>query len=379
MAVNIPKYSGSLSFISGSSTPHGYYDNDIQFQQEAPKYGNWIAQQLGWPIMDVELADEQLFSAIEDAVSEYSHWVNTYNIRDNLFNSKGTFNTGSDFNNRYISDNLGVIMKIAKEYGNEVDAGGNVDVKTGSIDLVPYQQWYDLNTLYRDVNEVGNTIEIRRIFHQLVPASARYLVPFGGVNGSLSQFGFSQYSVGTSFSLLPIYADVLRMQQLEFNDSIRRSHYSFKLVNNKVQIFPIPKRAKKLWFEYVVLEDKNNPIKDNVGAITDYSDVPYSFKTFSYINDVGRQWIKKYALANAKEMLGWIRSKYSSIPSAGTDISLNGSDLLSAGQTEKENLIESLKEQLELLTKKAQLEQKAQEAEFLQQSLQRVPLGLWIS
>lgn len=378
MAVNIPKYSGSLTFTSGSSTPLGLYDDDIQFQQQAPKYGDWIAQQLGFPIFDVELSNEQIYGCIEDAVSEYSHWVNTYNIRDNLFSSKGTFHTGSDFNNRYISDNLGVIMKIAKEYGSEVGSGGTVDVKRGYIDLVPDQQWYDLNTLFRDVNEPGKTIEIQKIYHNVAPASSRYMVPFGGVNSSLSQFGFAQYSVATSFVLLPLYADVLRMQQMEFNDQIRRSHFSFRLINNNLQIFPIPRLEKKLWFEYVILEDKNNPLKDNSGAITDYSDVPYSFKTFSYINDVGRQWIKKYALANAKEALGWVRSKYSSIPSADTDISLNGSDLVSAGQTDKQNLLDALKEQLEALTKHAQLQSRAEESDYLQQVLQKVPLKIWV-
>lgn len=370
MAQNIPKYSGSLNFVSGSSTPNGYYDSDVEFQVQAPKYGNWIAEQLGWPIMDVELADKQIFGCIEDAVTEYSHWVNTYNIRDSLFSSKGTFYTGSDFNGRYISDNLGVITKIGKEYGSEVESGGTVDLKTGSIDLVAGQQWYDLDTLFRDVHEAGLTIEIKTV--------ARYIVPYGGENWMLNQFRFAQHSTSTSFMLFPIYGDVLRMQQIEFNDQMRRSHYSYKLTNNKLQIFPVPRRAKKLFFEYIVLEEKNNPLKDRPGSITDFSDVPYANKTFSYINDVGRQWIRKYALANAKEVLGWVRSKYNSIPSGDSDISMNGSDLLSAGQTEKEKLTETLKEQLELLTKKAQLEMKRDEAQALQDSLAKIPLSIYV-
>lgn len=49
------------------------------------------------------------------------------------------------------------------------------------------------------------------------------------------------------------------------------------------------------------------------------------------------QWVQKYALAQAKMLLGNVRSKFSGV-SSPNDLSMNGSDLISQAQTEIEKL-----------------------------------------
>jgi hypothetical protein len=66
---------------------------------------------------------------------------------------------------------------------------------------------------------------------------------------------------------------------------------------------------------------------------------------------MGRAWIIRYALGIAKEMLGQVRGKYSSVPIPNGEVTLNGSDLISQGQTEKTELITQLREFLEKMTK----------------------------
>ena len=70
------------------------------------------------------------------------------------------------------------------------------------------------------------------------------------------------------------------------------------------------------------------------------------FAKYSLINDVGKQWVRKYTLALAKEMLGAVREKYSTVPIPGSEVSLDGASLRAEAQTEKDNLIEQLRENL---------------------------------
>ena len=99
---------------------------------------------------------------------------------------------------------------------------------------------------------------------------------------------------------------------------------------------------------------------------------------FKYINDVGKQWIKKYGLALCKELLGIIRSKYGSIPIPNSETTLDGDTLRSEAAAEKETLITQLREMLEQTSRKALLEADKDEAEFLQEKLQKVPYPIYI-
>jgi hypothetical protein len=54
------------------------------------------------------------------------------------------------------------------------------------------------------------------------------------------------------------------------------------------------------------------------------------------------QWIKDYALANAKEMLGRVRSKFDKYASPGGSVSMDGPALLAESREDKKNLKELL-------------------------------------
>ena len=177
---------------------------------------------------------------------------------------------------------------------------------------------------------------------------------------------------------MPIFEDLLRMQAIELNDHIRKSTYSFKLVNNKVTFFPIPTADTIVWFEYVKITERNNPLKYPTGSISDLSNVPYSRIQFTNIKDIGIQWIYKYTLALSKEMLGLIRSKYSSVPIPGAEATLNGTDLIAQGREDKTTLTTDLKELLQSMTRQGQMEQETIIATSLSTQLSKVPLYIYI-
>ena len=379
-----PIWPGSGSAVSGN-TPFGFYDTDSEFQSEAPKFADWCAQRLGYPLMNVELQDSQFYACLEESVAEYSAQINQFNIKDNLLSLQGQ-STSSNLTHKRVTPNLGRSVFLSQAYGTEAGVGGLVEVKSGSVDVVSGSQSYDLNALWADVSESGNAIELQRVFYEETPAVQRYFDPYAGTGAGtmnlLDQFGFGNYSPAVTFLMMPVYADMLRLQAIELNDQIRKSAYSFQLRNNKLRIFPRPDSSYKLHFEYVVRSDRDNAlITEHSGSsdvISDFSNVPYDNMKFTNINDVGKQWIRKYGLALTKELLGIVRSKYGAIPIPGAETSLDGDTLRSEASAEKEALVTQLREILEQSSRKALMEADKDESEFLQEKLKKVPYPIYI-
>ena len=374
--VEIPIWPGSSSFATGS-TPFGTFDTDTDFQSDIDKFADWCAKRLGYPIVDVELQDVNFYTCFEEAIYEYSHHVNDFNIQQNLLSLMGA-STGSNVTQRNVSTNLGGLVQLATEYGSETFTNGNINFYSSSIDIQVGKQRYDLDTLIRDVKVPTGSIEIKKVHHYAPPASMRFYDPYLGNQAMLDTFGFGAYSTGVSFMLMPMYADLLRVQAIEFNDMMRKSAFTFEILNNELRIFPIPTRDFKLWIEYIVKEERSNPLKYPNGTVSDISNAPYDFMVYSQINSVGKSWIYSFGLALAKEMLGYVRGKYGSIPIPNGETSLNASDLLSAAGTEKQALVDQLRTMLDTMTRSKLLEAKRLETEALAASLNGTPLPIFI-
>jgi len=375
---------GSGSAASGS-TPFGLYDTDSDFQTEAPQFATWCSRRLGYPIVDIELQDTQFYACMEESISEYSAQVNQFNIRDNLLHLRGQA-TSSNFTHKRVKPTLSENIFISEEYGQEAGVGGSLDVKRTAISTNSGSQIYDLNALISDASQSGESIEVRRVHYEARPAITRYFDPYAGTgfgsNAMLDGFGFGGKSPAISFVLQPIYADLLRIQAIEFNDQIRKSAYSFELRNNQLRLFPIPQQSGSLWVDYVKTSDRDNPLRTrysgSADVVSDYSNAKYDFMVYNKINDVGKQWIRKYGLALAKELLGIIRSKYGTIPIPNAEVSLDGDTLRAEATAEKEQLIEQLRETLEQTSRKAMMEAQKDEGDYQQETLKKVPYPVYI-
>ena len=384
MAINIPIWPGSSSFSAGA-TPFGFFDSDAVFAVQADKVAKWCAVRLGYPLSDIELQATHFYSCFEEATLEYSNQVNQFSIRDNMLLLQGS-PSSANLTAAPVNTNLGRIIAIAKNYGTEAGSGGYLTYKTASIDIIQNKQVYDIHNFNFEVaSDATKDIEIKRIFHDTPPAIVRYFDPFIGTGlGSqqlLENFGWGNYSPGVSFLMMPVYADLLRLQAIEFNDLVRKSGYSFEVTGDRLRIFPIPTYDYKLFIEYITVEDRNNLNSGSFiasGSVGDISNAPYQLHTYSSINPSGKQWIYKYALALAKEVLGNIRNKYGSIPIPGSEITLNGADLVSQAQTEKDVLVQQIRENLEAVSRQAQLQKMTEEADNLQSQLSKIPLKIYI-
>jgi hypothetical protein len=381
--MNIPIWPGSSSFQPGD-TPFGFYDYDPQFQSDADKFAKFAAQRLGYPLVEVELQDINFYTALEDAVTTYGNELYAYQVAENLLSFQGAPTTIGAANNEVIQENMASIIRLSQQYGEEAGVGGTVTYRSGSIKLKAGQQEYDMNQWAID-NGIQGRIEIKRIYYEAPPAIMRYFDPYAGTGTGMMQmldsFGWGSYSPAINFMLMPINYDLQKIQAIEFNDQIRKSQYTFELVNNQLKIFPIPVvHYQYLWFQYILESDRNKVYTDRNGQnmITNASNVPYENPTYSKINSIGRSWIFEYALALAKEMLGYVRGKYQTVPIPGSEITLNQNDLITAATNERTALIERLRAYFDTTSRKSLLANKEAEAASQKNILADVPMVIYI-
>ena len=377
---NIQTWNGTATFSAGM-TPFGFYDDDTEFQTDIIKVAKFCGQRLGYPLMDVELQSGSFFACFEEAITTYGNEVFTYKIRENYLNLEGA-STGSSMNNQLTDPTLNRIVQISQHYGTEAGVGGNVTKYSGSIAITGSKQNYDLDA-WAAKEGISGSIEVRKVFYESPPAIQRYFDPYAGtgtgVQSLMSSFGFGQMSPGINFMMMPTSYDVQLIQAIEFNDQIRKSAYSFEITNNQLKIFPVPVRSGSMFFEYYKNEDKSKINYNNsTNLITNVGEVPYDNPTYSHINSVGRQWIFRYTLALAKELLAYIRGKYQVVPVPGSEATLNQADLLADARTEKVELMTSLREMLNQTGRSAQLEAQAKEAEDVQSTLKSIPMTIYV-
>ena len=403
-SVNKPIWPGSSSFSPGM-TPFGFFDADPVFRSQADSFAKFAAQSVGYPIMDVELQDINFFTAFEAATIEYSNQINQINIINNLMSTMGVPTASNLFNNgsltgQVVGSSLGYITRLSRAYGTEADSGGTVKWHSASIDIINGRQTYSIREAVESSLGItlSNTssIEIRRVIHNVPPAIIRYFDPYVGTGlGSqqlLDAFDFGGFSPSVNFMMMPIHADLLRLQAIEFNDQIRKSHFSFEIHGDNIKLYPVPGTQGtqavpyygQVWFEFLFEEEKsadallfgNSALL--TGAVSDASNIPYTYQTYGTINDMGRSWIFRYGSALAKEMLGFVRGKYSSIPIPNAEITLNSADLLSAASGEKQALIQELRDFLAQMTKDKMLERQKAENDAMHEILSKVPLKIYV-
>ena len=384
-------YEDPSSFVVGQ-TPYGTYDADATYQDDIVSVTKWCAKRLGFPVLQLEIPSGSIYACFEESVNEYSQHINNYNIKNWMWEQygeknriSGSLSTGSL---NPVTPSLGPSVTLSDKYGQIVGLNENYDLKKGHITLTGSKQDYDLQDVWANVSESGKRIEVHRVFNHMPAAVSRFYDPYAGSFDQrqlLDAFGFGNVSPAISFVLKPISYDLARANAIETSDLVRKSAYSFEIHNNNLRIFPRPQdgdAGEKIWFEYYVKDDirntTNNSNADLQGGVSDPSNVPYKFITYNSINQPGRQWIRKYTYALAKELLGIIRSKYSSMPIPDGEVTLDGEALKTEGREEKQQLLEELKEFLESVSLTEKLKAEAEEANAQQEVLAKAPLNIFI-
>jgi hypothetical protein len=393
--MNIPIWPGSSSFHPGD-TPFGFYDNDPAFEKDADKVANFCALRMGYPLVEIELQKRNFYAAFEEAVTIYGNELYAYKIRENYLTLEGA-PTSIDIEESIVTPNMGRIIDYAEQYGAEAGTGGNVPWHKMAVPLTGSVQDYNLDKIAAQNGFTKeNDIQIMRVFYEAAPASALIANSgFGfGLGGSVAAGidgvgGMGGMGYGGGYLMMPLNYDMQIIQQIELNDMVRLSNYSFEMHNNVLRVFPIPgsggnngvsgSGVGNMWVEFMLKSERSSAsIVEAYDKIKMVSGVPYKNPTYHDINSVGRSWIFEMTLAICKEMLGYVRGKYETIPIPNAEITLNQADLLSAAREEKEALLASLRGFFDETSREKLLERRTMESNFVMEELDRVPRVIYI-
>jgi hypothetical protein len=331
--------------------------------------------------MEVELQAINIYAAFEEAITTYGNELYAYKVKQDYLTFEGA-STNINVNNALITPSFATIVRISEQYGEESGVGGNVTWKRGLLPMTASVQDYDLNA-WAAQNNITGGLEVKKIFYESDPAIVRYFDPYAGTGTGMQQlldnFGWGNYSPAINFLLMPINYDLQKIQAIEFNDQIRKSQFSFEITNNQLRIFPIPKIDRNLSIQYITKEERLNSSFDvNSNVISNVSNVPFTNPTYAQINSIGRQWIYEYTLALCKEILGYIRGKYTQVPIPNAEVTLNQADLLASASTDKAALIERLRAYFDETSRTKLLEARSLEADYRQKEMSQVPLPIYI-
>lgn len=373
-------------------TPFAFFDSDSAFQAEADAMVTFVKRRLGDDILSVELTKKQIWSCFEEAFLEYGSIVNQYQAKSQLLSLLG-MQTGSldEATQKFPRDTLNYIVRLAEPYAVEAGLGGTYNTVSGSIKLKQNVQDYDLytdlidpstNTLVvsSSLNPERRKMRVFEIMHFNPSAAYRFFDTTSAINYLNNEFSFESFTPETVFYVLPVFEDILRGGQMNISNRVRRSNYSYRVTGTKIRIYPTPTATNPLNL-WVRVGFESNPLlpafdDKSISGVSNLSNVPYGNFVYSRVNSMAKQWVRQYALALCKELLGTIRSKFSSVPIPGGDLQLDGSDLKSSAKEEKDKLRTELREMLDSMTYNKLIETKASEIDNQQKILKAIPVPM---
>ena len=375
--------SGSTPAIAEvASFPFDVYTSDRYFLSGASDQVAYTYKKLGGDVLDIELSSSQVFAAYQESVLEYSYLLNIHQAKNSIgdllgaktgsFDEEGQLQSGDDLSGsnvalKFPKFKFEYARRVAHGYATEAGFGGTTPIYSASFTTSVDKQDYDLQSIISSsantdsgklyYNKVGSSrVNITKVFYKTPQAMWRFYGYYGGLNtvGNMSSYG--QYADDSQFQLVPTWQN--KAQAMAFEDAIytRNSHYSYEIKNDRLRIFPenVFTGPTTMWVEFFI--DDNTPWKEDgetdygVGGINNMNALPFENTPYQKINSIGKQWIRRFALAVCKEMLGNIRSKFATIPIPGDSVTLDGPALVSQGQTEQEKLREELKTIFDELT-----------------------------
>ena len=387
---------------------------DTNFVSGASDQVSYTYKMLGGDVLDIELKTAAVYAHYELACLEYSYHINTHQAKNVLANllgmTTGTFDhDGHMTNSGSVGTNINLKLpryefryakRVADGAAQAAGFGGSLTEYSASFKLENSVQDYDLQSVIsasaaeggtdaatgkappyaRKVE--GNKVTIRRVYYKTPQSAWRFYGYFGGLNvvGNLNHYG--QFADDTTFEIIPTFHNKLQAMAFEDHLYTRLSHFSYEIHNNKLRLYPAPDGSHPayMWVTFTLQKDgwqEDNDRTTGIEGVNNMNTLPFDNVPFQNINAIGKQWIRRYALALSKETLAHIRGKFTTIPIPGESVTLNHSELMSQAKEEQKALKEELKTMLDEMTYKALAEQEAALITAVDTAQQEVPLLIY--
>jgi hypothetical protein len=404
---------GSTDLVTGS-LPFGIYTASAEFISGASAQVAYVYKKLGGDVVDIELTPSNVYSAYEEAVLEYSYIINLHQGKNVLssvlgattgtFDHKGERLTGpSSASLSYPRFQAGYSKKVGDTMMTMQGLGGTLPQYSASFKPTTNKQDYDLQEIIETASSTGlddsnkavpfsglvgtKRVIVTKVFYITPRAVWRFYGYYGGIGavGNMSTYG--QFADDSTFEIVPVWQN--KLQSMMYEDSIytRTSNFSYEIIDNKLRLYPDPgywdfSEVDRMWVRFHI--DDQNPWEENSGytdgtqGINNLNTVPFDNIPYTNINSIGKQWIRKYALALCKEMLAQIRGKFTQIPIPGESVTLNHSELLAQAKEEQTALKDKLTEMLKEVEYKELVKYDSETAEATATVFKASPLPIFV-
>tara|TARA_R110002020_G_scaffold295713_1_gene511310 strand:- start:50261 stop:51532 length:1272 start_codon:yes stop_codon:yes gene_type:complete len=403
---------GTYSKVA-AAVPFGIYTGSSDFLSGATLQVPYVYKKLGGDVVDIELTPANVYAAYEEAVLEYSYIINLHQGKNTLstflgettgtFDHKGDLKTGpSDRSLKFPRFTIGYSMRVGDGGASAAGVGGTLPHYSASFKTGNNKQDYDLQAIIQSASASGvddkgvsvpyadqvkgKRITVTKVFYISPRAMWRFYGYYGGIGvvGNYSTYG--QFADDATFEIIPTWQN--KLQAMMYEDSImtRTSNYSYEIIDNKLRLFPTPSNwggesETRIWVKFYINNESTwspTAYSGSVDGVNNVNTLPFANVPYKNINSIGKQWIRKYALALCKEMLGQIRGKFTTLPIPGESVTLNYSELLTQAKEEQTQLKDKLRELLKEMEYPALAKSDQEVTDAATNVLKVSPLGIYV-
>jgi len=389
---------------------------DINFINGAADQVAFTYKKLGGDVLDIELTPANIYAAYEESVLEYSYQINLHQsknaLSDVLGQSTASFNhdgqmiggdaAGSNANLKYPRFRFDYARKIGDGVAEYAGFGGNLTEYSASFNVTNGKSTYDLQNIISGASATGldagtgdaveyaglvgnNKVRITRVYYKTPAAMWRFFGYYGGINVIGNMMTYGQFADDSTFEIIPAWQNKLQAMAYEDHIYTRTSHYSYEIINNRLTLYPPPFEnniSDRFFVKFTIERDaweEDGETDTGIGGVNNLNTLPFDNLPYANINAIGKHWIRRYALALCKEMLGQIRGKFGGkIPLPGDTVTLNSSDLLSQAEKERNALIDELKKILDETTYLQLTKNDAELMDAAEKISQKVPSPIFV-
>ena len=370
-----------------------------------------VRTMLGAPIRSVQLEDEQLCDLLEVAIGDYAEKVQNWVIETqwlNLQNQKTIqFQNANDLAYAMTVRSMDWSRDYSYWFSREVglQQRGNYELKKDFFQVEKGKQVY----------VIPKGREINRVMY-VTPSTTKAAL-YGnlgtldtGIGGGFGQYGNMGNGMGiTGFYVGSAYDTALMAADLKYKNSLLRGDLAYQVTagpegTHLVHLLSVPGSPNMVggiaaddtwgwnkyascyvWYTYY---DVSNASEDDIeqcrldnkdDIILTPDEVPLDKMRYELMNNPSQQIIRRLLVAEAKILLGIIRGTYSGavkIPEAEMQMDYNM--LLEQGKSEKETVLNELKERLERMTPWNLMEKQSTMNDQLIKVLKNKPLGFYV-
>ena len=280
---------------------------------------------------------------------------------------------------------------MGDRFSHEAGVGGSIPIYSASFDRIIDKQDYDLQSIVSSSAAAGGVpysvidrtkkITIRDVYYKTAYSAWRFYGYYGGLNVVGNYHDYGQYTDQSTFQVIPAWHNKLQAVSYEDHLYTRTSHFSYEIIDNKLRLYPIQVqfRQKSSGSDSQLLGAFDTTSDESIGGVNNMNTLPFGNIAYDKINSIGKQWIRRFALALSKETLGQVRGKFGgNVPIPGDNIQLNASDLLSQAKEEQNALRTELKEILDTMTYDKLAEMDKNMVENQAEIINNVPLKIFV-